>query len=112
VPPWTGKDTKVFQWVDMSGLVRKGRICENQDGCRGRVRTPEARSIANFSGSKAFDFPAQYGLFPVRGRLEVRCLPAFGRKFRSKAERDRTRHILLKNLIEMGSRRDKLNYRA
>jgi hypothetical protein len=44
-----------------------------------------------FSGSKAFDFPAQDGPFPVRQWLEGRHAPAFDRKFRSKAERDNTR---------------------
>ena len=41
-----------------------------------------------FSGSTAFDFPAQDGPFPVRQRLEDRPVPTFDRKFRSKAERD------------------------
>ena len=45
-----------------------------------------------FSGSTAFDFPAQDGPFPVRQRLEDRPVPTFDRNFRSKAERDNARH--------------------
>jgi hypothetical protein len=49
----------------------------------------EGGTYPRFSGSKAFDFPAQDGHFPVRQWLEGRHAPAFDRKFRSKAERDK-----------------------
>jgi len=55
----------------------------------GHATPPEGwdqkRGYRHFSGSKAFDFPEQDGLFPVQQRSESRGVPTLGRKFWSKA---------------------------